>query len=156
MNTLPQPSRPDSPPLPDIVQRYLNGESLQALAQECGKSRHTLYRWMMSGVGDQDYEALITDALINRIADADQSLEESADPCDIARARERMKFSRMDFERRRPKLYGPKQELAVDHAVTVVIKRLGPVQVSSEPAQASPAAELEEQGRGAVQAGGGQ
>lgn len=56
------------------------------------------------------YRDLVTDALITRIAEADDDLDNALTPIDIARARERAKFSRMDFERRRPELYGPKQE----------------------------------------------
>jgi len=120
------------PPLPDIIQRYLNGESLQLLADEYSVARQTLYRWMLTGVGDRQYESLITDALVYRIADADQTLEDSRDQCDIARARERMRFTRMDFERRRPKLYGPKQEIQTDSKITVVVQRQTPQPVVGE------------------------
>ena len=44
----------------------------------------------------------------------------------FARGREMAKFARMDFERRRPKLYGPKQEVQVDHTVNITVNR-GPV-----------------------------
>lgn len=80
-----------------------------------------------------EYDHLITRALVNRIAEADTKLEEGAAMMDIARAREISKFARMDFERRRPKLYGPKQEIQVDHTVNITVNR-GPVilQVVSE------------------------
>jgi hypothetical protein len=118
----------DSLPLPEIIQRYLNGESMQQLATEARVNRLTLYRWMLAYTGTE-YDHLITDALITRIADADQSLDDAEDNCSIARAREHMKYSRMDFERRRPKLYGPKHEMEIDNKITVVINRLGPQQV---------------------------
>ena len=125
---------PAHPALPDIVRRYLDGASMQDLAAECGKHPRTLYRWMLSECGPE-YEQQITECLINRIADADQKLEESRDNCQIARAREQAKFARMDFERRRPKLYGPKQELDIDSKVTVIIQRLSdpqPVVIGSQ------------------------
>lgn len=109
--------------LPDIVRRYSEGESVQVLAQESSVSRQTIYHWMLSELGD-NYPDSVTKMLIRRVADADEKLENSASPVDIARAREMARFARMDLERRRPKLYGQKSEMAVDKRVTVVIDRL--------------------------------
>lgn len=94
-----------------LISRYLSGESVQTLAAEAGKHRATIYRWMLAGLGDKDYHDVVTECLVTRIADADQRLETAADGCDIARAREMARFARMDFERRRPALYGQKQEI---------------------------------------------
>jgi hypothetical protein len=112
--------------LPDIIQRYADGESLQSLAHESGKHRMTLYRWMLSGLGDQAYATLVTDCLIHRIADADEDLANSATMCDIARARETARYARMDFERRRPQLYGPKQDINNHASLTVIVQRSQP------------------------------
>lgn len=117
-----------APPLPDIIQRYLNGESMQQLAMESRVNRQTLYRWMLGYTGTE-YDSLITDALITRVAEADSQLDEAKDTCGIARAREHMKYSRMDLERRRPKLYGPKQEVSTDNKITVIVQRTAPLQV---------------------------
>jgi transposase-like protein len=116
------PDSPQTPHIPDIIQRYLNGESLQVIAAQYHVNRQTLYNWMLAETGPE-YEHLITKALVNRIADADKLLDESTDTFGIARAREAMRFTRMDFERRRPKLYGPKQELSVDNKITVVLHK---------------------------------
>ena len=97
--------------VPDYVKRYLNGESIQTLAQEQGIHRATLYRHMLSDLGDC-HEQVVTSMLIKRIADADEKLED--DNCDIARAREMARFARMDFERRRPHLYGARPAVAVN------------------------------------------
>ena len=116
------------PTLPDIIQRYLNGESMQELAMESRVNRQTLYRWMLGYTGIE-YDSVITDALITRVAEADSQLDEAVDTCGIARAREHMKYSRMDLERRRPKLYGPKQEIQTDSKITVIVQRQTPLQV---------------------------
>jgi hypothetical protein len=118
--------------LPEIIQRYVNGESMQTLAREASMHRMTLYRWMLSEIGDKNYHALVTDCLINRIADADDSLMNAPTMCDIARAREIARYARMDFERRRPNLYGPKQEIKTDLSITVIVQRETPQPVVIE------------------------
>jgi hypothetical protein len=87
---------------------------VQTLAAETGVHRATLYRWMLAHEGP-DYGELITAALVRRISEADRALEEARDPCDIARAREQARFARMDFERRRPHLYGQQTRVTVEH-----------------------------------------
>ena len=120
------PSLP-APVIPDLVQRYLDGETILSLAAEHSTSYRTIYRWMLAETGEQ-YADLITHALVNRIADADQQMDSARDTCQLARAREQAKFARMDFERRRPKLYGPKQEVSVDEKITVIVQRHQPPQ----------------------------
>lgn len=115
--------------VPAIVTRYQQGESLQVIAKESAVSVRTIYRWMLSELGDK-YDGVVTDVLIDRIADADMELVTAADSCQVARAREMARFSRMDFERRRPKLYGQKQEITTDKTIRVVIQRDGNVQGS--------------------------
>ena len=100
--------------LPDVLDAYVNkGQSLQEKANEIGVSRRTLYNWLLTDLGKDKYQEVVTQALVNRIADADQSLHDAADSLHVARAREEARYSRMDFERRRPHLYGQKQELTV-------------------------------------------
>lgn len=112
--------------LPDIIQRYLAGESLQAIAKDSAVHVRTLYRWMLSGCGDDQYQQLVTNCLVNRVADADEALATGEDACQIARAREQARFARMDLERRRPHLYGPKTEVKQDHKISITIEVLPP------------------------------
>lgn len=110
-----QPKEPhDSTKLPTFIQRYLNGVSLQTIAKEEKVSREAIrkriYQWTLTGRGDIQYADLVTTALVNRIAEADAALDSANEMVGIARARETARFSRMDYERRRPHLYGPKQE----------------------------------------------
>lgn len=100
--------------VPEMVKRYLAGESMTVLGGECGKSRRTIYRWFLSELGDEKYRETVTECLIARVADADEELEaarNSRDPVRVQAARETCRFVRMDLERRRPALYGPKQEV---------------------------------------------
>lgn len=100
--------------LPELIRRYLGGESIQVLAKEQGCARRTIYRLMLAGLGEEGYEELVTEALVARVADADDELEasrKSRDPVRVTAARETCRFARMDLERRRPGLYGPKQEV---------------------------------------------
>lgn len=102
-------------PIEEMAQRWLDGESPQVLGKKCGIRREEvtrrIKRWMLAGRGDAAYADLVTDALVNRIADADDRLEQARDPVQIAKYREMARFARMDFERRRPALYGQKQEV---------------------------------------------
>ncbi len=118
------------PPIPEIIHRYVNGEPVATLAAESRVSRRLIYKWIHT-VGDQQAYDLVTEALICRLADADESLSQATDSVQVARAREEAKFARFDLERRRAKTWGPKQELEIDNKITVVINRLGPVSVQS-------------------------
>lgn len=109
--------------LPEIIRRYANGESLLDLGREAKKNKTTLYRWMLAGLGDKDFEDVVTNCLVNRVADADEMLEKAPDQCNVARAREIARFARMDLERRRPHLYGPKQEIKSESSLTIIIQR---------------------------------
>ncbi|HEY9659785.1 MAG TPA: helix-turn-helix domain-containing protein [Allocoleopsis sp.] len=129
-------SSPDfTPPpnLPEIIDRYLNNTSIQQIAADLRVHRVTIYRWMMNGHADNRYHDDVTNALIGRIAEADDALENAHDSCSIARAREMAKFARMDFERRRPKLYGPKQEIQQDTTVRVIIAPPPPLHIDTQP-----------------------
>lgn len=99
-----------SPNIPEIVRRYASGESMQTLAQEHGVNRTTIYRWMLTEQGDKHVDT-VTQVLVNRVAEADARLELAEDVCNIARAREMARFARMDLERRRPALYGIRQQI---------------------------------------------
>jgi len=128
----------DSPAIPDIptiVQRYLDGATLIELAHENSKHHRTIYRWLLTENGD-NHEALVTEALANRIADADLQIELSHDKCSVARARELAKFARMDFERRRPKLYGAQTQVNSNMAIQVIIQRDTPQQIVVDVAKA--------------------
>jgi hypothetical protein len=100
--------------IPEIVTRYLAGESLQTIAPDFKVATRTLYRWMLSELGDGTYQDLVTHMLVSRVADADAELQLASDACQIARAREQARFARMDLERRRPHLYGQKQHVLVE------------------------------------------
>jgi hypothetical protein len=109
--------------LPDLIRRYAAGETTQSLADEAHVHRSTIYEWMLGGIGDSQYHALVTKCLTNRISHADHLLETGAEMTDIVRAREMAKFSRMDLERRRPNLYGPRHAMSVDNNITVTVQR---------------------------------
>lgn len=100
------------PDLPDVLKRYLDGASVTELAKDSRVARRTLYRHLLAALGEDGYHEAVTHALVARIADADEELEaarRSGDPVRVSAAREACRFYRMDFERRRPSLYGVKQ-----------------------------------------------
>lgn len=104
----------------ELVSRWVAGESADVLAKMCSVDRRTvnrrISRYMLTEAGEAD---LATQALTARVADADHDLEHAEEFIEVAKARERARFARMDLERRRPKLYGVKQE--VEHVVAPVL-----------------------------------
>jgi hypothetical protein len=98
--------------IPTIIQRYINGESIQAIAKDAQVARNTIYQWM-HGIGDARYPELVTQAMIARMALADHQLDTAQSHEDIARAREACKFTRWDLERRRPRTWGVRAEITM-------------------------------------------
>jgi hypothetical protein len=113
-------------PLPDILTDYLNGEAIDTLCARLGVSQRTLMlrlqRFWLTATG-QEYEALITQALAHRVAEADWELSQANTKVSVARTMALARFARVDFERRRPSLYGPKQEITEDKTIRVIVKR---------------------------------
>jgi hypothetical protein len=137
--------------LPDVVSRYLAGESIATIAERHGTGRRRIYKWMLTELGEEKYRELVTEMLVSRVADADDDLEAartSGDPVRVAAAREVCRFARMDFERRRPSLYGAKQTNVNVTAVVAdaglvgraaeLLERLSPRTIEAETVEALP------------------
>jgi len=107
--------------IPEIVDRYLKGESIISLAAEKGVHRQRLYEWMLAGIGDDNYHDTVTKVLVRRVAEADEALENPSVEPDTQRAHARARIARTDLERRRPGLYGIKQHITVDQRVSVEV-----------------------------------
>ena len=103
------------------LQAYAEGYTLQEIAEQYKVSKVAIRAWLLDEVPEQ-YHKTQTAGLLQRIAEADDSIEEAKETRDLiilACGREQAKFARMDLERRRPHLYGQRQEITVDHRVTV-------------------------------------
>ena len=103
----------------NAIQDYSRGATLQQIADKHGVTRHAVYGWLLGEMGGEQHASLVTQALTARIAEADEKLENSNNPLNVTQGREQARFARMDLERRRPHLYGIRQE--VQHIHTVVI-----------------------------------
>lgn len=125
-------------PIPDLVQRYLNGESIQSLAKEHKVSRQTIYNWLHNEVTDQHYPDLVKQGLIAHLAHAEELLMSANTSIDVARAREVLNLSKWQLERR-VKMFSPKQETCVDTSLTIIVQRQGetPRDITAEPVQLS-------------------
>jgi hypothetical protein len=145
--------REDSrPSLPAVVKEYLDGKSVNEIAAKNRVSRRTIYNWLLAGLGDEGYRELVTQCLVGRVADADEELEAarlSKDPVRVSAARDTCRFARMDFERRRPGLYGPKQEVEVKGKSNFTVVLLERPSAAGEPREVdvTPVAVLEGPGR---------
>ncbi len=112
---LPVDSNQRNAMLAQAVTRYANGERLQDIADDLNCSREAIRVWMLDECPDQ-YRSAQTQGLLAKVAMADEAIEDAVTARDLvalAGARERARFSRMDLERRRSSLYGPKQEINV-------------------------------------------
>lgn len=114
------------PTIPELVQRWVNGERIEVLAAECGVSHQTLYNriksWSLSSEGGQSYEQLKEAVHVQKIVRADEMLENAHNQLELARAREAGKFARWDAERRCPKTFGLKQQ-DQDSKIVVIVQR---------------------------------
>lgn len=120
-----------------VIKEYATGNvSYRDLARKHDVDPATIYHWILGGVGDKEHAELVTQALTRRIAEADQKLEAAGNYLQLGKAREAMRFTRMDLERRRPNLYGQKQLVAV----------VGEVRVTGLVGRATELLELKEEG----------
>lgn len=123
------------PSIPELIQRYLNGESTESLRKEANVSRRTIYNWMHSELSDEHYPDLVKQAIVNRIADADEKLANAQTALQIAQAREEAKFARWDAERRL-KLFRQVTEQQHKAQIQVIVQRETPQPVVVEAEQA--------------------
>ena len=98
--------------LPGVIERYLKGEVISEMAAEMGVTKKALYKrlhqFMLASGGEEGFSGLITQSLAQRIAETDQELEASETQVEVSKWSQLGKFARMDFERKRPNLYGAK------------------------------------------------
>ncbi len=106
------------PQLPDVVERFRNGESIQQIAVGNRAGVRTIYRHLLRALGEE-YYAIQRDLLVARIADSDQMLLDATNAWEVNRAIACAKFSRFDYERRAADDFGPKQAVAQDVRVTI-------------------------------------
>ena len=95
-----------------VIKRYLAGDLVEEMAKERGITKKALYKrmhkFMLASSGEDGYSDLITQALADRISVTDDELESSESMLEVAKWSQLGKFARMDFERKRPALYGQK------------------------------------------------
>ena len=127
-----------APAIPEFVQQYLDGKSIAEIATDARRCRQTIYNWLHSEESDHYYRSLVKQGLINRLADAEQRIEESASMLDYVRARELLASIKWQLERR-VKMFSPKQEVTADTSLTIIVQRQGetPRDITPVPAQLS-------------------
>ncbi len=104
------PNDPQS--IAKALQDYCNVATLNDLAQMHGVTRQAVYGWLLGELGGEQHSSLVTMALTARIAAGDEMLDTADNPLDLQRGREQARNARLDLERRRSQLYGPKQEIS--------------------------------------------
>ena len=106
------PTLPNDPQsIKKALEDYVHGATLKELGQTYGVTRQAVYGWLLGELGGEQHSALVTRALTARIANGDETLDSADNPLDLQRGREQARNARLDLERRRSNLYGPKQEI---------------------------------------------
>lgn len=123
--------------LPAIAARYRAGESLKRIGQSYNVTdeavRQRLERWALAGHGDTSFSQMVTEYLVENAIQAKDRMVAATDVLGLARGREEVRYWLWMLERRRPKLYGPKQEIQEDRNLTITIQQLTPVQIAGTP-----------------------
>lgn len=131
-----KPGRIPADDLPAIAARYRAGESLTRIGQRYGVTdeavRQRLEKWALAGHGDTEFGQMVTDYLVENAIQAKERMIKATDVLGVARGREEVKFWLWMLERRRPKLYGPKQHVQDDRTVTVIYRDPTPRLIASE------------------------
>lgn len=123
---------PETPPAPlgtlpsgyslaKVLERYLQGETLQKIAASLGVHSNTLnYHLLKANIREQWKEAQVAVSL-SEYQDAKAQVKGAETALGLARAREMARFTQWDLERLEQRLFGQKQELAVtvEHHVLV-------------------------------------
>jgi transposase len=122
---------PNSPALPDLIRRYLNGESTAQLAKDSHVARATIYNWIHRQDADPN---LVNQVLITRFAECEEQLETASDQLELARARELNNNAKWQLERR-SRMFAAKQEVQQDTTIRVVIEPAKPVQLRTQISQ---------------------
>lgn len=121
--------------LPAIAARYRAGESLKRIGQSYGVTdeavRQRLEKWALAGQGDTNFSQMVTEYLVENAIQAKDRMVAATDVLGLARGREEVRYWLWMLERRRPKLYGPKQEIQEDRNLTITIQQLTPTPIAT-------------------------
>ena len=101
-----------------VLQRYLNGETSNQIAESFGCTRQALGYFLRKTAPEPWQEAQIVLA-IERKEQAEDEIGSAPDPLSLARAREQLRGAQWDVERVFNRIYGVKQEIAHTGTVTV-------------------------------------
>ena len=100
----------------EILERVCQGEILREIAADMGVSKQSLHRYLKD---DPDYESAKKEQAASMIEEAKVETWSAKEPADIARAREITKFAFRYAESVDPRKWGQKQEVSVNHSVSV-------------------------------------
>lgn len=112
------PAPQSSPNIPELIRRYLNGESTAQLAKESHVARATIYNWIHRQDADPN---LVNQVLITRFAECEEQLESASDQLELARARELNNNAKWQLERR-SRMFAAKQEVQQNGTIRVIIE----------------------------------
>jgi hypothetical protein len=102
----------------EVIDRYLGDERTADIAASYGVARSRLNQWLLENAEEVWRKAQVARAITSLERSKDE-LETAQDPLTLARARETLRGAQWELERLFSRIYGPKQEVTVNHNVTV-------------------------------------
>jgi len=104
-----------------VLERYINGEQVAAIAPEHNLSDVTIYALLL-----REHEGTWSDIqkarALARLERSQEQLKTADDALSLARARELVRSAQWELERLLSRLYGQKQEVKVDIDMTVTVE----------------------------------
>ena len=101
-----------------VLDRYINGEQVAAMAPEYGVSDVTIYALLIREHQDA-WKDIQTARALARLEKRQSDLESSEDALSLARAREGVRSAQWELERLLHRLYATKQEVTVTNVVQI-------------------------------------
>ena len=93
-----------------LITAYLDGETMQELAELHGVTRPRLYQILLGQAPEEWREAQVAHA-VERLEQYKKELQSATDALMLARAREGARIAQWELERLLKRLYGPSQEV---------------------------------------------
>jgi hypothetical protein len=103
-----------------VLERYINGEQVAAMAPDYGVSDVTIYALLLRE-HEEDWKEVQRARALARLEKAQAEMETAPDALSLARARERVRSAQWELERLLRRLYGQDQQAEQGGRVSITL-----------------------------------